>query len=118
VPRRVHREEASVVVEADAGGPEAEAAAEPELLGQTAYAVVGRQDHVIEAIDAMPVEVEGADEAAEIARALVDGHLGACLKQPVGRGEPEDPAADDADPLARHADEDSLASRSRTTMRQ
>ena len=46
--------------------------AEPELLGEPANAVVGRQDDVVEAIDRVAVEVEGADEPAEVGRALVE----------------------------------------------
>ena len=91
-----------VAVEADLRRPEAEGVAEPELLGEADHAVVRRQDDVVEAIDSVAVEVERADEPAEVRRALEDARprTPACA-EPVRRREPEDAAADDGDGSAR-----------------
>src|SRR6266545_3569650 len=59
---RRHREQLPVAVEADLRRTEAEAVAEPELLGEAANAVVGRQNDVVEAVGGVAVEVERADE--------------------------------------------------------
>ena len=59
---------------------------------------------MVEAVGRAPLEVERADQAAEVVRALEERDVHALLEQPVGGGEPEDPAADDADrgPCCRH----------------
>ena len=94
--RRRHREQAPVVVEADLARAETEAVAEAELLREAARAVVAGQDHVVEAVDALAVEVERADEPAEVGCALVERHLHAAAREPVRGGHAEDAAADDA----------------------
>src|SRR5206468_11319660 len=84
-------------VEADLRRPEAEAVAEPELFREAPHAVVGREDHVVEAVDRPPVEAERADEPAEAARAFVQRDLYPRLREAVCRGHPENAAADDRD---------------------
>jgi hypothetical protein len=95
--RRGHREHPAVVIEADLGGTEPETPAQAELLGEPDHAVVGGQDHVVEAVHARPARVDRADEAAQLGRTFVEGHLDPGLGQPQGGGHPEDPAADYAD---------------------
>jgi hypothetical protein len=97
LPRRRHREETAVVVEADLRRAEAPAVAEPELLREAEHAVVGREDDVVEAVGGRAVEVEGADEAAEVGRALEQRHGDARLREPVRGRHAEDAAADDPD---------------------
>ena len=98
LPQRAHREQPAVVVEADADRAEAEAVAEAELVARPMHAVVGRQNHVVEAVDAVAVEVEGADAARRgrsSARTTTTGTP--CLGEAERRGHAEDAAADDAD---------------------
>ena len=95
--RRGHREEATVAVEADPGRPEPPAVAETELVGEADHAVIGREHDVVEAVDSGAVEVERADEPAEVRRALVERDGDAGLSKPIGGGHPEDAPADDPD---------------------
>ena len=95
--RRGHREEPSVAVEADPRRPEAPAVAETELVGEADHAIVRRQHDVVEAVDGGAVEVERADEPAEVGRALVERDGDAGLREPIGGGHPEDAPADDPD---------------------
>ena len=99
---RAHREEPRVVVEADARRPEAEPITETELFREPADAIVRRQDDVVEAIDPVPGEVERADEAAEVRRALVHRDVCPCLSQPIGGGQTQDAATDNRDGGPRH----------------
>ena len=84
--------------EAGADVGEAQLVAEPDLLGHRDHPLVGRGDHVVEAVDLVAAEVEGPGEAAEAGPALDHGHLGAGLGQTQGERGAEDAAADDADP--------------------
>jgi len=77
-----------------------------------------RQDDVVEAVDAVPVEVERADEAAKVVRALVERHARAPLRKAVRGREAEDPAADDADRRVGHAGSRSQPAAWRTISRQ
>ena len=95
--RRGHREEPAIAVEADLRRPEAPVVAESELGCKTDNPIVARQHDVVEAIDRRAVEVEGADEPAEVRCALVERDGDACLGEPVCGGHPEDAAADDPD---------------------
>ena len=52
---------------------------------------------MVEAVDRGAVEVEGADEAAEVGRALVERDGDAGLREPIRGGHPEDAPADDPD---------------------
>ena len=52
---------------------------------------------MVEAVDLAAVEVERADEPAEVSRTLEERHVDALLREPVRGGHPEDAAADDAD---------------------
>ena len=61
------------------------------------HALVGGGDHVVEAVDLVAAEVEGAGEATEAGAALDHGHPGAGLGQAQGERDAEDAAADDAD---------------------
>ncbi len=69
---RGHREEPAVVVEADLRRPEAQRSPRPSSSASPiTRSSVGRID-VVEAVDPVAVEVERADEPAEVARALVE----------------------------------------------
>ena len=52
---------------------------------------------MVEAVDLVAAQVERADQAAEVVRGLVHGDADALPGEPVGRGEAEDAASDDAD---------------------
>ena len=114
--RRRDREQPLAIPEADADRAEAELVAEAELLGEAEHAVVGRQHHVVEAIDVVAVEVEARHQAAEAVGALHDVDLHARLREAVCGGEAHEAAADDAD--ARHGCDDPLAARWRAARRQ
>ena len=116
--RRGHREQPPVVIEADLGRAKAEPVAEPELLSQTANAAVGRKDDVVEAIDGVAVEVEGANKPAEVGRALVERDSNALLCETVRGGHSEDAPADDRDARAAHDDGRAPAERRRSSIRQ
>lgn len=73
---------------------------------------------MVEAIDTVAVEVESADQSAEICRALVDGYVGARLKQAIRRGQAEDPTPHDADATRVHQEPESFANRARVISRQ
>src|SRR5262249_9932505 len=63
------------------------------------HALVRRHDDVVEAVDPVAVEIEGAGQAAQRRAALEQGHLRALLLQAQREDRAEDPAADDADAI-------------------
>ena len=82
---RAHREEPLVVVEADAASAgSGSRSPSPSSVGEPEHAVVGRQDDVVEAVDRVAVEVERADEAAEVVRALVTASTSHALLRAAG----------------------------------
>ena len=83
--------------EADADRGEAQVLAQAELVDQRQHALVGGHDHVVEAIDPVAAEVEGAGEAAQRRAALEQRDLRARLLQAQRERRAEDAAADDAD---------------------
>ncbi len=93
----VERVHLAVDEEADADGGEAELIGEPELVGERDHALVGGDDHVVEAVDAVPGEVHRAGEPAGGGGALEQRHPRAALGEAQGEDGAEDPGADDAD---------------------
>jgi hypothetical protein len=97
VAQAVERVHLPVGEEADADRREAQVVLQPELVDQAEHALVGGHDHVVEAVDPVTAEVEGAGQAAEARAALEQGHLRAGLLQAQREDRAEDAAADDAD---------------------
>ncbi len=83
--------------EADPDGREAEAIGEPELVGERDHALVGGDDHVVEAIDAMPTEVKRPGEAAGGGGALEQRDARAAFGETQRQHGAEDAGADHPD---------------------
>ena len=108
---RVHRDEPLAVPEAVARRPEVDRLVQAELAREPEDAVVRRQDHVVEAVGRGSVEVEGADEAAEIRRSLVERYTDSLLQKAVRARQAEDSSSDDSDGRGAHPATDPFTSR-------
>ena len=83
--------------EADPDGRETEAIGEPELVGERDHALVGGDDHVVEAIDSMPTEVKRPGKAAGGGGALEQRDARAAFGKAQRQHGAEDAGADDPD---------------------
>src|SRR5205823_5487104 len=81
---------------------EAELITESELVGQRDHALVGGDDHVVEAVDPVSPEVHRTRQPPGGGRALEERYVGPGLGQAQRQNGAEDAGADDSDarPLA------------------